>query len=128
MANLTPTAAVVDDEESVGRAIKRLLGSAGIEAEVFTSGDAFLAHLSSVPGVRPGCVILDILMPGIGGLEVQRQLAGSGLPVIIITAHDDASVRAQVLAAGAIDYLRKPFDGALLIRTVQTAMGLPLMP
>lgn len=128
MANLTPTAAVVDDEESVGRAIKRLLRSAGIDAEVFTSGDAFLDRLSSVPSFRPDCVILDVLMPGTSGLEVQRQLAGRGLPVIIITAHDDVAIRAQVLAAGAVEYLRKPFDGAVLIRTVRTAMGIPPTP
>ena len=128
MSNLTPIAAVVDDEESVGRAIRRLLKSAGIEAEVFTSGDGFLDRLSSDSTFRPDCVILDILMPGIGGLEVQRRLAGRGLPVIIVTAHDDVTVRAQVLAAGAIDYLRKPFDGTALIRAVQTAIGLPPTP
>lgn len=125
MGNRTPTAAVVDDEESVGRAIKRLLKSAGIEAVVFTSGDAFLDTLSSTPSYRPDCVILDILMPGTSGLDVQRKLAGSGMPVIIVTACDDSVVRTQVLAAGAVDYLRKPFDGSVLIRTVQTALGFP---
>lgn len=128
MANLTPTAAVVDDEESVGRAIKRLLRSAGIDAEAFSSGEAFLNRLSTDASYRPDCVILDVLMPGVGGVEVQRQLSGSGMPVIIITAHDDPSVRAQVLAAGAIDYLRKPFDGAALIRAVQVATGFPPVP
>ncbi|CAB3801092.1 Response regulator protein TmoT [Paraburkholderia ultramafica] len=128
MGKLKPTAAVVDDEESVGRAIKRLLRSVGIEAEVFTSGDAFLDTLSSVPSYRPDCVILDIQMPGTNGLEVQRQLAGRGMPVIIITAYDDPGVREQVLAAGAVGYLRKPFNGSVLIRTVQTAMGLPPTP
>jgi FixJ family two-component response regulator len=128
MGKLKPTAAVVDDEESVGRAIKRLLRSVGIEAEVFTSGDAFLDRLSSVPPYEPDCVILDIQMPGTNGLEVQRQLAGRGMPVIIITAYDDAGVREQVLAAGAVGYLRKPFNGSVLIRTVQTAMGLPPTP
>ncbi|XUW91292.1 response regulator [Burkholderia sp. M6-3] len=128
MANLTPTAAVVDDEESVGRAIKRLLRSAGIDAEAFSSGEAFLNRLSTDASYRPDCVILDVLMPGVGGVEVQRQLSGTGMPVIIITAHDDPSVRAQVLAAGAIDYLRKPFDGAALIRAVQAATGFPPAP
>jgi FixJ family two-component response regulator len=128
MGKLKPTAAVVDDEESVGRAIKRLLRSVGIEAEVFTSGDAFLDTLSSVPSYRPDCVVLDIQMPGTNGLEVQRQLAGRGMPVIIITAYDDPGVREQVLAAGAVGYLRKPFNGSVLIRTVQTAMGLPPTP
>lgn len=128
MVKLKPIAAVVDDEESVGRAIKRLLRSVGIEAEVFTSGDAFLDALSSVPAYQPDCVVLDIQMPGTNGLEVQRQLAGRGMPVIIITAYDDAGVREQVLAAGAVGYLRKPFNGSVLIHTVQTAMGLPPTP
>jgi FixJ family two-component response regulator len=128
MGNAKPTTAVVDDEESVGRAIKRLLSSVGMEAEVFTSGDDFLNKLSSVPSFRPGCVILDVQMPGISGLEVQRRLAGTSISVVIITAHDDAAVREQVLAAGAVGYLRKPFNGSVLIRTAQIALGLPPTP
>lgn len=128
MGNFEPTVAVVDDEELVGRAIKRLLGSAGIVAEAFTSGDAFLDTLSSVASYRPHCVILDIQMPGTNGLEVQRQLAGNGMAVIIITAHDDADVREQALAAGAIAYLCKPFNGTALIGIVQSALGLPPSP
>jgi FixJ family two-component response regulator len=128
MGNAKPTAVVVDDEESVGRAIKRLLRSVGMEAEVFTSGDAFLDKLSSVPSYQPRCVILDVQMPGINGLEVQRRLAGTSIRVIIITAHDDAAVREQVLAAGAVAYLPKPFNGSALIRTVQLAMDLPPTP
>jgi FixJ family two-component response regulator len=125
MSKPNPTAAVVDDEESVGRAIKRLLRSVGIAADVFTSGDAFLDALSSVPSYQPGCVVLDIQMPGTNGLEVQRQLAGRNVPVIVITAHGDAGIRDQVLAAGAVGYLHKPFNGSVLIRAVQIAMGLP---
>lgn len=128
MGNVKPTAAVVDDEESVGRAIKRLLRSVGMEADVFTSGDAFLDKLSSVPPYRPGCVILDVQMPGTNGLEVQRRLAGTSIRVIIITAYDDVAVREQALAAGAAGYLRKPFNGSVLIRTVQIALGLPATP
>ncbi|TDN57822.1 response regulator [Paraburkholderia sp. BL10I2N1] len=128
MGNLKPTAAVVDDDESVGRAIKRLLRSVGIEAEVFTSGEAFLDTLSSLPSYQPDCVILDIQMPGTNGLEIQHQLVGRGMPVIMITAGDDALAREQALAAGAVGYLRKPFNGSVLIRIVQGAMGLPPTP
>jgi len=128
MGNATPTTAVVDDEESVGRAIKRLLRSVGMEAEVFTTGEQFLDRLLSVPSFRPGCAVLDVQMPGISGLDVQRRLAGSLIRVVIITAHDDAAVREQVLAAGAVGYLRKPFNGSVLIRTVQMALGIPLTP
>jgi len=128
MGNLRPFVAVVDDDESVGRAIKRLLRSAGIGADTFSSGDDFLDMLSSMPSYSPGCVILDIQMPGLNGLEVQRRLNGSGMPVILITAYDDMGVRAQALASGAVAYLRKPFNDSILIKTVQTALGIAPAP
>jgi FixJ family two-component response regulator len=128
MGNLKPLVAIVDDDDSVGRAIKRLLLSVGIGADTFSSGDDFLDMLSSMPSYRPGCVILDIQMPGLNGLEVQRRLDGSGMPVILITAYDDVSVRAQALASGAVAYLRKPFNDSILIKTVQTALGIAPTP
>ncbi|MDN0077163.1 response regulator [Crenobacter sp. SG2303] len=123
-----PFVAVVDDDESVGRAIRRLLHSVGIDADTFSSGDEFLDTLASMPSYHPGCVILDIQMPGINGLEVQRRLAGSGVPVILITAHDDVAVRDQALALGAVGYLRKPFNDSILIKTVQAALGITPSP
>lgn len=128
MGNVKPFVAVVDDEVSVARAITRLLRSAGIGAEAFSSGEEFLDMLSSMPSYRPGCLILDIQMPGPNGLEVQRRLAGSGIPIILITAHDDVVVREQALAAGATGYLRKPFNDFILIRMVQTALGVAPTP
>jgi FixJ family two-component response regulator len=128
MVKLNPIVAVVDDDESVCRAIKRLLRSAGIEAETFSSGDEFLNTLSAIPSYRPACVILDIQMPGTGGLEVQRQIAPLGLPIIMITAHDELSVRQAALASGAAAYLRKPFDAAILIKAVELAMDGPPLP
>jgi FixJ family two-component response regulator len=113
---------VVDDDDSVSRAIKRLLRSIGIVAETFASGNAFLDVLSSVPSYRPDCVILDVQMPGLNGLEVQQRLAGSGLPIIFITAHDDIDVRERALAAGAAGYLRKPFNDELFVKTVRAAL------
>ncbi|CAG4908795.1 response regulator transcription factor [Paraburkholderia gardini] len=123
MVNLNQIVAVIDDDESVCRAIKRLLRSAGIAAETFSSGSEFLDTLSAIPSYRPACVILDIQMPGVNGLEVQRQLAPMGLPVIMITAYDELSARQTAIAAGAAAYLRKPLNGAILIKAVEMAIG-----
>ncbi|MFM0008509.1 response regulator [Paraburkholderia dipogonis] len=122
MGKLKSFVVVVDDDESVCRAIKRLLRSVGIAAETFASGDAFLDVLSSMPSYRPDCVILDVQMPGLNGLEVQQRLSGSGTPVIFITAHDDISVREQAFAGGAVAYILKPFNDDLFIRTVRAAL------
>jgi len=128
MVNPNQIVAIVDDDESVCRAIKRLLRASGIEAETFSSGDEFLNTLSAIPSYRPACVILDIQMPGTGGLEVQRQIAPMGLPVIMITAYDEFSVRQTALASGAAAYLRKPFNAAILIKAVEMAVNRPLRP
>jgi FixJ family two-component response regulator len=128
MGNVKPVVAVVDDDESVGRAIQRLLRSVGIGADTFSSGDDFLDALASMPSYHPACAILDIQMPGLNGLEVQRRLAGSGVPVILITAYDDIAVREQGLASGALGYLRKPFNDALLIKAVHAALGAASAP
>jgi FixJ family two-component response regulator len=128
MVNPNQIVAVVDDDESVCRAIRRLLRSAGITAETFLSGDEFLKTLSAIPSYRPACVILDIQMPGTSGLEVQRQLAPMGLPIVMITAQDELSVRQTALASGAAAYLRKPFNAAILIRAVEMAIAGPSRP
>ncbi|CAD6517797.1 Response regulator protein TodT [Paraburkholderia hiiakae] len=123
MSNVTRSVAVVDDEESVGRAIQRLLKSVGIDSDVYTSGEAFLAALAAAAPHAPRCVVLDIQMPGINGIEVQRRLDGTGIQCIVITAHDDARVREQAQAAGAVAYLRKPFDDSALIGAVHAVLG-----
>jgi FixJ family two-component response regulator len=123
MVNPNQIVAVVDDDESVCRAIRRLLQSVGIEAETFSSGEEFLDTLSAIPSYRPSCVILDIQMPGISGLEVQRQLAPIGVPIIMITAHDELAARQTALVSGAVAYLRKPLNGAILIKAVEMAVG-----
>jgi FixJ family two-component response regulator len=128
MGNAKPFVAIVDDDASVGKAIRRLLRSAGIGADAYLSGDEFLDTLSSMPSYLPGCVVLDVQMPGLNGLEVQQRLSGSGIPVILITAHDDVGVRSQGLASGAFGYLRKPFDDSLLIKMVRAALGVPPGP
>ena len=123
MVKAKPFVVVIDDDESVSRAIRRLLRAIGVAAESFSSGNAFLETLSSMPSYQPACVILDVQMPGLNGLEVQRRLAGTGLPVIFITAHEEIDVREQALSAGAFAYLRKPFDDELFIKTVRAAIG-----
>jgi FixJ family two-component response regulator len=115
---------VIDDDESVSRAIKRLLRSIGVVAESFVHGEAFLDAWSSIPSYHPECVILDVQMPGLNGLEVQRRLAGSGLPIIFITAYDDVGMREQAISAGALAYLRKPFDDEIFISSVRAALAM----
>ena len=128
MVNLTHIVAVVDDDESVRRAIKRLLRSFGLEAETFASGEAFLNTLSSAPSAVYSCVIADVQMPGIDGLELQRRMVQRGVPVIFVTGNEDAAVREEALAQGAAGYLKKPVDGTILIRAVEIASASPGTP
>jgi FixJ family two-component response regulator len=126
MGTANPLVVVVDDDASVCRAIKRLLRSVGFEADTYASGDEFLDVLSTMPSYRPDCAIFDVQMPGSNGLEVQRRLAETAMPVIFITAHDDVAVREAALAGGAVAYIRKPFNDHLFIKTVRAALQLPL--
>ncbi|KAA0998003.1 response regulator [Paraburkholderia panacisoli] len=123
MATLNQIVAVVDDDESVCRAVKRLLRSVRIKAETFSSGEEFLGTLSSTASYLPACVVLDFQMPGINGLELQRRLAPTGVPVICITGHNDPAVREKALASGAAACLRKPFNNATLVKAVEIALG-----
>ena len=113
--------AVVDDDASVRRALTRLLHSADLRVLAYTSAIEFLAAgLSSVPD----CVILDIHLGGMSGLELLSRLRelGHNLPVLIITAHDDAQTREAATNAGCVAYLRKPLDAKVLLEEVATAM------
>ena len=119
-----PLIAIVDDDESVCRALKRLVRSIGMDAEMFNSGQQFIELMEAMPSRAVDCVVLDVQMPGLSGLQVQEQLARNGhrLPVIFITAHDDTVVRDQALAAGALAFVRKPFNDELLIKTLNVAL------
>lgn len=119
-----PQIAIVDDDESVCRAVRRLLRSVAMDAETFSSGQQFLDLLEAMPSFQPDCLILDVQMPGMNGLEVQERLTTSGntVPVIFITAHDEVGFREKALAAGAVAFLRKPFDDELLIKTLHEAL------
>jgi len=113
--------AVVDDDASVRRALTRLLQSAGLRVLTCASATEFLATgISSAPD----CVILDIHLGGMSGLELLSRLRESGrsLPVLIITAHDDAQTREAAARAGCTAYLRKPLDGKMLLDEVAAAM------
>ncbi len=122
MQKKRPFVAVVDDEESVRRALVRLLRASEMDVEAYPSGQAFLKSLEDG---RPDCVVLDLQMTGITGREVQRRLAAANvyLPIVIVTAHDESSMRDQCIADGASTYLRKPLRGDILIRSIRDAIG-----
>ncbi len=109
--------AVVDDEESVRKALVRVLQAAGFAARAFPSGTDFL---NSWHFDRPDCLVLDLQMPGLSGMEVQQSLrmAGANFPIVIITAHDSPTLREECLNAGASEYLCKPLDIQALIKAV----------
>jgi len=113
--------AVVDDEEPIRKALGRLLRASGLVAECFASGQAFL---DSIGTTRPDCVILDLHMPGLGGLQVLEQLKSCRppLPTIVITGHDEPENQMRCLAGGAAAYLRKPLDDELLLQTIDQAV------
>jgi FixJ family two-component response regulator len=119
-----PLIAIVDDDESVCRAIKRLVRSLAMDADTFASGQEFIDQIEAVPSFQPDCVVLDVQMPGLNGLEVQQRMANRQrhLPLIFITAHDEAGMRERALAAGAIAFLRKPFNDELFIETLRAAL------
>lgn len=125
MSKGKPMIAIVDDDESVCRALKRLVRSLGMEADIFLSGQEFVDLIEAMPSFSADCVILDVQMPGITGLEVQRRLVagGSRLPIIFITAHDEVGIRERALGMGAVAFLRKPFDDELFVRTLHAALG-----
>ncbi|HTQ72820.1 MAG TPA: response regulator [Burkholderiales bacterium] len=120
MAEHVPLVAIVDDEEPIRKALKRLMRAANLEAEAFASGADFL---DSLVNRRFDCVILDLHMPGMSGLHVLQRLQQSGLnlPAIVITAYDEPETRTYCLAAGAAAYLRKPLEDRPLLDAVASA-------
>ena len=113
---------VVDDDESVREAVEGLLRSVGFRVAVFASAEEFLQSHSRQ---TTRCLILDLRMSRMGGLELQQQLvrAGHPVPIIILTAHGDDEARRQALGAGAVAFLHKPCDGEALLSAVQAAVG-----
>lgn len=121
MAGTRPLIAVVDDEESVRRALARMLSASRFETEVFASGQEFLDAVRTHP---PDCAILDYQMPGMTARDVQRQLALAQirLPIIVVTGHDQPALREQCLADGAVAYLTKPLQRERLVDLIHAAL------
>lgn len=111
---------VVDDDDAVRRSLSFVLKTSGFDPVVFPSGDEFLREARHAD---PGCVLLDIRMPGLDGLEVQRELndRGIAMPVIVLTGHGDVSIAVEAMKAGAIDFLEKPFEKAALLAAIDAA-------
>lgn len=122
MTAVRPLIAVVDDEESVRRALARMLIASLFDVEVFASGHEFLDSLATR---RPDCVVLDLQMPRLTGREVQRQLTllHIQIPIIVVTAHDQPELREQCLADGAVGYLAKPLRRQGLVSLIGDAIG-----
>lgn len=120
MSNL-PLIAVVDDDESVRESLSGLIRSVGFGVMVFASAEEFL---SSNRLLDTDCLILDVRMPGMSGIDLQRQLAAThtSIPVIFITAHGDEEARVRALNGGAVDYLLKPFSEEALLKAIDTAL------
>lgn len=114
--------AVVDDDRSVGVALCRLLRATGIEAKAFETAESFL---DSLRAEMPDCLVLDVQMPGMNGLELQQRLKdiAAPLPVIMITGRDEASIHAICMAMGASSYLRKPLNDDDLLDAVERAIA-----
>jgi len=114
--------AVVDDEESIRKSLRRLLMAADLDALVYASGQEFLDALRER---QPDCLVLDLQMPGLTGLEVQRALTAAGVrfPTIIITAHDEPEARARCISAGVAAYLCKPLHDEMLLDAIAHVMG-----
>jgi len=111
---------IVDDEDAIRRSAGYMLKTCGYAVETWSSGKAFLRD---VRHAERGCVLLDIRMPVLDGMEVQRALSERGvtMPVVIMTGHGDISIAVRAMKAGAVDFLEKPFEKSVLLRAVETA-------
>ncbi len=122
MPSNPPKIAIVDDDQSVLVALRRLIAAAGYEVETFPSGPAFL---ESAENHEPDCVVLDLHMPKMGGLEVQSLLKSghAGIPVVFLTGQDSPEARSCALTGGASAYLCKPVDQETLLAAIDVAVG-----
>jgi len=121
------TVYVVDDDAGMLESTQWLLESVGLEVRAYSDGRQFL---DAVEGQRPGCVILDIRMPGLGGLNVQEELQKRGLeiPIIFVSGHADVPIVVRAFKSGAFDFIEKPFNEQLLLDSVQQALQTPAEP
>lgn len=122
MAEPKPIVFVVDDDQGVRESVTILMRSIGVASETFASADEFLGKFDPD---KPGCLILDVRMPGMNGLELQERLVslGSTLPIIFVSAHGDIPIAVEAIKAGASDFVQKPFRDQKLIDKVQEAFA-----
>ncbi len=113
---------VIDDDAAMRNSLEFLLGAAGFDVRVFDSAQVFLNEL---PNLDAGCVVTDVRMPGIDGMELLRQLGSSPrkLPVIVMTGHGDVPLAVEAMKLGALDFLEKPFEDDRLIGMIETALA-----
>jgi FixJ family two-component response regulator len=121
MSSLAPIVFLVDDEPAVLKGLSRLMRSAGLAVETFLSSQDFLKQY--LPHT-PGCLVLDVAMPGLNGLELQKTLAakGSAMPIIFLTGHGDIPMSVQAMKRGAVDFLTKPVNDTDLLKAVRAAI------
>lgn len=113
---------IVDDDEAVRQSLAFLLGSAGLTVRLYDSASAFLAGLSAV---KNGCLVTDVRMPDMTGIELLQQLRAKAckLPAIVITGHGDVALAVEAMKAGAVDFIEKPFDETAILNAVQSALN-----
>jgi FixJ family two-component response regulator len=116
-----PTVFVVDDDPSVRASIQGLLQSASLRCESFGTAEEFLRHMRSD---GPSCLVLDVSLPGVNGLDFQRELASSGIriPIIFVTGHGDIPMTVKAMKSGAVEFLTKPFDDQDLLDAIRQAL------
>jgi FixJ family two-component response regulator len=120
MPDVSPIVFVVDDDISVRESLELLIRSAGWQAETFASGQDFLSRPRAIV---PCCLLLDVTLPGLNGLDLQRQLAGrSEMPIIFITGHGDVPMTVQAMKAGAVEFLTKPLKDDVLLDAIRGAI------
>jgi two-component system response regulator FixJ len=119
---MNSTVFVVDDDAAIRDALVQLLEAAGLRAEAHAGGAAFLGAYAG----QPGCLLLDMAMPGMSGLEVQAALKtrGAAIPILFLTGHGDIPMTVRAVQAGAVDFLEKPIKGAVLLERVRRALKL----
>src|SRR5437764_7007 len=122
MMESVPFVVVIDDEPSLRRAVGRLLRGAGYRVEELASAEEFLAYRRPD---TPACLVLDLQMPGVGGLELQRRLgeADTAPPIVFLTGHGDIPSTVRAMKAGAVDFLTKPFEDEDLLHAVRQGMA-----
>ena len=118
----SPTVFIVDDDAAIRFAMQALMDSVNLSHEIFASADEFLEKIGDQ---RPGCLVLDIRMPGLGGLELQEELIkrGNTLPIIFITGHGDVPMAVEAMQKGAVDFIQKPFRDQELLDRIREALA-----